>query len=279
MDKGTVLESWKEIAAHLNRNVRTCQMWERDLGLPIHRLDGSPKARVFAYPEELDRWFEEKLHEREREAKGLKGAAEGRGGKFRYTSWAAGAGAMLLVAGLGIGVWRIFFHPDNPFPSVNGPSIAVISFENQTGDNAFDDYRKIIPSRLITSLEQTQSFYVTSTERLRDILKQTGKGGAEFIDSELGFEICRKDKVKSLVTGAFYKSGDTFFTDVKVLDVKTRRLLRTAKAQGAGPESLFLGQVDELSRQIASGLGVPEEKIDASLRAVRRVRHEIGGGL
>jgi dienelactone hydrolase len=64
-EKGPILESWKEIAAHLKRNVRTCQLWERDHGLPIHRLDGSPKARVFAYPEEIDRWFKEKLHERD----------------------------------------------------------------------------------------------------------------------------------------------------------------------------------------------------------------------
>ena len=54
-------------------------------------------------------------------------------------------------------------------------SIAVISFENQTGDKALDDYREIIPSRLITSLEQSQSFYVMSTERQKDILKQVGK--------------------------------------------------------------------------------------------------------
>ena len=56
-------------------------------------------------------------------------------------------------------------------------SIAVISFENQTGDKTLDDYRKIIPNRLITSLEQTQSFYVMSAERQRDILKQVGKAG------------------------------------------------------------------------------------------------------
>lgn len=67
-DRGELFESWKEIAAHLRRNVRTCQMWERELGLPVHRLDGSPKARVFAYRDELDRWLDEKLHEREREA-------------------------------------------------------------------------------------------------------------------------------------------------------------------------------------------------------------------
>jgi formylglycine-generating enzyme required for sulfatase activity/dienelactone hydrolase len=63
MNKKATLASWKEIAAHLNRNVRTCQRWERDLGLPVHRLDDSAKARVFAYPAELDRWLEEKLHE------------------------------------------------------------------------------------------------------------------------------------------------------------------------------------------------------------------------
>ena len=70
--------------------------------------------------------------------------------------------------------------------------------------------------------------------------------------------------MKALVTGSFYRSGDTFFTDVKVLDVKTKRLLQTAKAQGQGPDSLFIGQVDELSRQIAAGQGVAKEKLDAS---------------
>jgi eukaryotic-like serine/threonine-protein kinase len=61
MEKGIVLESWKSISAHLRRNIRTCQHWEREHGLPIHRLDGSPKAHVFAYTDELDAWLEDKL--------------------------------------------------------------------------------------------------------------------------------------------------------------------------------------------------------------------------
>jgi Tol biopolymer transport system component len=60
MDKGKVLDSWKEIAAYLNRNVRTCQDWEHDLGLPVHRLEGLPKARVFAYTAEIDAWRDAK---------------------------------------------------------------------------------------------------------------------------------------------------------------------------------------------------------------------------
>src|SRR5665647_1714113 len=63
MDEGQVLESWKEISAFLGRDVRTCQRWEHEMALPIHRLDGSPRARVFAYKDELSAWLEQKLHD------------------------------------------------------------------------------------------------------------------------------------------------------------------------------------------------------------------------
>lgn len=56
-------QSWKDIASYFKRSVRTCQHWEKTLGLPVHRLDRSPKARVYAYREELDKWLETKLHE------------------------------------------------------------------------------------------------------------------------------------------------------------------------------------------------------------------------
>lgn len=257
MDNGVILESWKEIAAHLRLNVRTCQNWERDLGLPIHRLDGSPKARVFAYPEELDRWRDEKLHEHD---------AHGPNGKTRRL---IGLAIVLLgLAAAGALTWILLLRKAGPpWPDMEN-SIAVISFENQTGDPALDSYRKIIPSLLVTSLEQTQGFYVMSNERLRDILKQVGRPGLEFTDSDVGFEVCRKDGVRALVTGSFYRAGDEIITDVKVLDVKTKRLLRTAKAQGRGPESVFNSQVDELSRQIASGLGIAKDRLVATLRPV-----------
>jgi len=67
MDERELLDSWKEIAAFLNRSVMTCHRWEEELGLPIHRLDGTPKARVFAYTDELDCWKAEKMHEHEAE--------------------------------------------------------------------------------------------------------------------------------------------------------------------------------------------------------------------
>ena len=57
-----ILESWKEIADYLKKAERTCRRWEKEFDLPIHRMDGSPKARVFAYKHELDQWIQEMLH-------------------------------------------------------------------------------------------------------------------------------------------------------------------------------------------------------------------------
>jgi hypothetical protein len=50
------LDSWKEIAAFFGRDERTLNRWEKELGLPVHRLPGT-KGRVFAYPEELSAWL------------------------------------------------------------------------------------------------------------------------------------------------------------------------------------------------------------------------------
>src|SRR3981189_325990 len=54
------LESWGEIANYLRREIRTVQRWERNLGLPIHRLPVGKQNAIFAYPSELDRWYKER---------------------------------------------------------------------------------------------------------------------------------------------------------------------------------------------------------------------------
>lgn len=51
------LESWKAISAHFNRTVRTVQRWERDLGLPVHRIPGRKRDMVYAVAGELDQWL------------------------------------------------------------------------------------------------------------------------------------------------------------------------------------------------------------------------------
>jgi Tol biopolymer transport system component len=51
------LGSWKEIAAYLGRGVRSVQRWEREEGLPVHRLAHQTRGSVYAYKSELDQWW------------------------------------------------------------------------------------------------------------------------------------------------------------------------------------------------------------------------------
>lgn len=60
------LDSWKEIALYLRREVRTVQRWEHFEGLPVRRLFHRKAGSVYAFAHELDAWLEARLRSGER---------------------------------------------------------------------------------------------------------------------------------------------------------------------------------------------------------------------
>jgi hypothetical protein len=50
------LESWKQIAAYLDRSERTVRRWEANEGLPVHRREHEKQDTVFAYRHEIEAW-------------------------------------------------------------------------------------------------------------------------------------------------------------------------------------------------------------------------------
>jgi hypothetical protein len=56
-DRRTRLDSWKEIAAYLQRDVRTLQRWEKTAGLPVRRMQKPGLRAVYAYTADLDEWI------------------------------------------------------------------------------------------------------------------------------------------------------------------------------------------------------------------------------
>jgi len=252
MAEKKILDSWKGIADYLKRSEKTCRRLEKELGLPIHRLEDSPKARVFAYKDEIDLWIEKTQHSEKKIF--LR--------KSRLKKLLIPALVIVILAIIAVGIWQTLPRYSEVSPLANRPSVAVISFENQTRDNSYDYFSKIIPNLLITSLEQSGHFYVTSWERLRDLLRQMGKEDLEFIDKDLGFELCQMEDVDAIVIGSFTKAGDMFVTDIKVLDVETKRILKSANSRGNGEESIIQSQIDELSKEISRGIGISEGKIE-----------------
>jgi hypothetical protein len=113
------LDSWKEIAAYISRDIRTAMRWEKERGLPVHRVPGDgARQPVFAYKDELDEWLERKEGsagtERPVEASAAVSARfpETTDGKDedrhsrRKRAFLLGAIGLALIAALGIVIFR-----------------------------------------------------------------------------------------------------------------------------------------------------------------------------
>lgn len=97
------LDSWKEIAGYLKRDVRTVQRWEQNEGLPVHRLEHGSRASVFAERAEIDAWLENRrINEPET-------APAGGSRRRRLLLWIAGLGVLAAGAGL---AWRFDRTPE-----------------------------------------------------------------------------------------------------------------------------------------------------------------------
>src|ERR1700674_1853416 len=60
--QGKQLNSWKEIAAFLQKDVRTVQRWEKNERLPFHRKPHDKLSSVYAYESELEAWWGQGSH-------------------------------------------------------------------------------------------------------------------------------------------------------------------------------------------------------------------------
>jgi Tol biopolymer transport system component len=99
------LESWKEIAAYLKRDLRTVQRWEKAEALPVHRHVHNKLSTVYAFTAELEAWRASRRAEL-----GYEGTETGKGAVGRRRVWAVALAAVLAAAALA--VWR--FLPRNP---------------------------------------------------------------------------------------------------------------------------------------------------------------------
>jgi len=87
------LESWKEIAAHFRRDARTVRRWEQAEGMPVHRHLHHARDSVYAFPDELDSWWEARSARRLTPA----GGRVGRARRWLLGSFAIAAGFLAVL--------------------------------------------------------------------------------------------------------------------------------------------------------------------------------------
>ena len=253
MEEGRLLDSWKAIAAYLGRDVRTCQRWERELGLPVHRLDGSPKARIYAYRDELDRWLAEKLHEGSAAETGLVKFARSRGSGGRLARTGRLAAVIALPAIVAIGV--ILFRADRTRrevvqnPAFDQPTLAVLAFENHTGDSGLDHWRDGIACLLGATLSQSKFIRVVPDDEVYSALRKFGLTLAPRYSSEEIRKIASRCRATHVLSGGYVREGENIVVTAMLERPSTRETPVALRIEANGEKGV-IPTIDDLARRV-----------------------------
>jgi tetratricopeptide (TPR) repeat protein len=199
MGERKILDSWKEIADYLRRDVRTCQRYERELGLPVHRLEESARARVFAYADGIDAWREKRRLE-----------SPGAVSRFLYAVKSkplAAALAVVLVLGLGtlFGLLVVgLLGEKGRRPEL---SIAVLPVQSEPASAGEPDWARRLTPLLINGLSGSTYFEALSYDRVLEALKDMDLDpAAEHSENDLQ-ELARRTGATHVITPVGVKVG------------------------------------------------------------------------
>ncbi len=182
------LNSWKEIAAYLDRNPRTVQLWEKHEGFPVHRLTHASRSSVYAHTAEIDEWLEARSGQLPAGERAVSGAVAGDSANPQLASghvtgnleklnressasselavkrptsqmslsawlWPLVIGVM-AVGALG-SVW-LWLHSRRPV--ARAAAIAVLPFEDQAAPS--QSFGRGLTDHVIAALEDSRQFIV-----------------------------------------------------------------------------------------------------------------------
>jgi TolB-like protein/Tfp pilus assembly protein PilF len=170
-----LLASWKEIASYLKRDVRTVRRWEANQGLPVRRHQHQKGASVYAYRSELDLWWKgekDKLSSAElKPASPLDAPSVLPGPDVldrlgsnspafvaqparSWRTWTAFA--IIALALVSTTYWLTRSHPAARTPPSGKIMLAVLPFQNLTGDPSQDFVSDGLTEEMSTQISQLQ---------------------------------------------------------------------------------------------------------------------------
>ena len=253
---GSRLESWKEIASYLSRDIRTAQRWEKAEGLPVHRQVHDASASIYAYTAELDAW-------RTQRARGPSRAVPPVTNFQRpFRRWAVAL--VLALALVTSGDHR--FH--TPRRSQERYWVMLEGFENRTGEALFEG---TLRAALERELSNSEFLSVAPRERVEDALRLMRRPADTILTAAEAREVCLRDGgISVLVTGRTEKLGSTYLVSAEVIDPAQNRTLASDTETAAGPDQIWPA-VRRLSNWVRETLGETMERIERSNRQLEKV--------
>src|ERR1017187_1196477 len=198
------LDSWKEIAVYLHRDVKTVQRWEKREGMPVHRHQHDRMGSVYAFSSELDAWMqsrrlrleqEDKARERSSETPGEADADHGPRGSQQARSWLVLGGVAVLALLAVIQVMTRSRAGIATRPKIT--SLAVLPLKNLSGDPTQEYFSDGMTEAVIGRLSMIRGLRVVSHTSVM-----------QFKDTRMSApEIAKKLQVDALVEGSVIRQG------------------------------------------------------------------------
>ena len=205
------LESWKEIAAYLGRDVTTVRRWEKREALPVHRLHHSKLGSVYAYTTELDAWRKERAPGIERGVPDSDSVPTTTW-LARHSRQAVALFGLIIILAAGL-AWFLRARSASPTAGARTPirSLAVLPLENFSGNPGQDYLSDGMTEALISRLASIHALRVisrTSTMHFRGTRKSAPAIGKEL-------------NVDAVIEGSVVRSGDKIRISVQLIRADT----------------------------------------------------------
>ncbi|MFC2166339.1 protein kinase [Acidobacteriota bacterium] len=133
------------------------------------------------------------------------------------------------------------------------PSVAILYFKNNTGDEGLDHWKSALATWLITDLSQSKYIDVTPEDVLFGIfrkLKLLDANGYSVEDLE---KIASEARASHIFQASYSKAANTYRIDYSLRSMKTMEPIKSDSIEGEWEES-FPNMVDGLTQKIKSNL-------------------------
>jgi TolB-like protein/tetratricopeptide (TPR) repeat protein/tRNA A-37 threonylcarbamoyl transferase component Bud32 len=172
----------------------------------------------------------------------------------RVAAFSIVAAFLLIVLAFGSGVFdglRSLFSAGETSVKTLQNSLAIIGFENKTGEPELNWLETGLPEILLTDLSQTRDIHIFSQQRILDCFPMERRLNHTH---EQSVDAARSLGASRLLSGTFFKLGDKIRIDARLEDVKTGQIILGEKVIGDDPFVL----VDSLTAKVANALDLTE---------------------
>ena len=185
--------------------------------------------------------------------------------KFKLKKLFAPGLGIVALAVIAIIVLRFLPKKSAPPPLPSGkPSLAVLYFENISGDKSLDAWKTGLTELLITKLSQSKFINVLSSDRIFGILKKLNLDEAKKYSTEDLIKVANEGGASHTLSGSLMKAGDSIIISLTLQQPHMGEVIRSMTVPCKGEAEIF-PKLDEFTKEIKSGLNLSSEQIAKDL--------------